>query len=880
MRKILIIAVLIGITFAQFPTDKFVKDYQKAYRYMAQKRYNDAYQIFRSMFKDAERFGFSAEIKLLAAQCAYYTGRYNDAINLLTEILEKDIKRDERYRYLENQVKFSLGLCYFQLDEKQRAERFLDEASELGGQGIADYLIRKNYKASYEHLVEFKFPVTRLFLARSLIQSHDPERFGDIRRILTDLTEFLPLEEIVDFSRGEMWFSFGDYSTARQIFKEFTAKYPKSPLFDYARYYLACCYLHEGDARYALDNLEPLLDPNKDRVLAAHAYFIMGEAYASEGLEDSVVFSYENARAILSNTMVDFFATYRLYQLYKSKNDIPRAEAEARRLGEIVTADIEKRIQEDLANYVKGVTEFELNNYLQAVQDFDQVIAVIPEPPNIIYEAALVMDLLTYNRLGNYGAKIAYATNYLRNLNPDYADSIPQPNGGDWRAYLLYNLADAKYFSSYGPNGRIIRRRDREEARSMYKEIVDKYPYAFITPLARVSLAWYELEAGFYDNALTQFLDIIHTTAKTDALVLAAYGAGLAYFYKKDYMTAGSYFFTEKEYREQLRITPKKGTETLEIRYNELADSLIDDNLWYRALCLENLQAYGDALVLYEKLMNEYPDRERAGDAAEKVVEFYVRANKIKEAEARLEELKAKKATYPKIYKDSYGRALALLYGYYRGIGDDVKAKEFAQRIRSELRTTRYLEEIFYEEGLKDTTIAQIDHLKGVINDLRGINENSEFLPQLMFNLSYLLMEAKKYDEAKNILVQLRTWPRIDIVQPLMPEVLFQLGRVFYELKAYDDAIAQLKVFIKDYGNPRRKDMYRPDLAPRGYYLLGYAYLMKAESEKSPFAQRNAYREARGTFQRLKKLFAETEFYQSIASDVEQKLSYIERKLR
>lgn len=879
MKRFILLFILFGFVFAQQPTEKFVTDFWTAKRYMAQKRYDDAYALYRRMFKDAERFGFSAEIKLLAAECAYKTGRYNEAINILENILEKDIPKDPRYRYLETQVKFSLGLCYFQIDENQRAQRFLDEAYEIGGQGIADYLIRKNFKSAFEHLVEFKYPVTRLFLARSLIQSKESEKFPEIRRILTNLTEVLPLEEVVDFSRGEMWFSSGDYSTARQLFKEFTSKYPKSPLINYAKYYLACCYLHEGETRYALDNLEGLLDPNKDRVLAAHAYFIRGEAYTKEDMEDSVVFSYENARAILSNTMVDFFATYRLYQLYKNKHKIDLAEREARNLGEIVTRDVEKRIQQDLANYVKGVTEFELNNYLQAVQDFDQVIALIPEEPNIIYEAALVMDLLTYNRLGNFGAKIAYATNYLRTLPPNFIDSIPKENGGDWRAYLLYNLADAKYFASYGPSGRIINRKSREEARGIYQDIVTKYPSAFIAPLARISLAWYELESGFYDNALTEFLDIIETTAKTDALVLAAYGAGLCYFYKKDYLNAGSYFFTEKEYREQLRITPKKGTETLEIKYNELADSLIDDNIWYRGLCLEKLKAWGDALAMYEKLINEYPDRPRAGDASSKIVEFYILANKIKDAEARLEDIKARKATFPSVYRDSYGHALAVIYSYYRGIGDDAKAKEYAQRIRSELRTTRYLEEIYYTEGLKDTSITQIEHLKGVIDDLRGINENSEYLPQLMFNLSYLYMEDKQYEEAKNILIQLRTWPRMDIVKPIMAEILFQLGRAFYELKSYDDAIAQLKLFVRDHANPKREDTYRPDLAARGYYLLGYAQLSKAEMEKSPFTQRTYYRDAKKTFETLKKNFADDEFYNSVKEDVEKKIIYIKRKL-
>lgn len=888
MKKLVVflaILVVVGGLFA----DKFMDDYKDAERLLTQKNYEQAYRLYNGLIRESAPRGFAAEIKYRTAQCAYNLGRFEVAISLLEKVLNEDIPADARYAYLELQVKFSLGLCYFQIGEVQRAQRFLDEAEALGGMGIADYLIRMDYKTAYDHLKDKEYPVDKLFLARSLINSRDPEFFSDIRYILTQLSEEIALEELVDFSRAEMQFFNQDYATSKNVFRDFMIKYPQTALRPYAEYYLACSYFHESEYRYAIDLLSKLTDPNTNNVLAAHAFFVRGEAYNGLELPDSALRSFEQARIVAPNSMVDFYTTYRLYEIYreeyKNKGEevaLSMAKREAKRMGDIALRGRQQLLMENLSNYVRGNIEFDQHAYTEALNYYREVTVDLPSPDHatkeelLVYETALTMALLALNRQDNresYNTAMTMPHTYFTIFE---RDSVALEYGGDWRAYLLYNQADATYYSSYA-RGEIRNIKRREGAREKYQEILKKYPESYMSTLAKVTLAWYKLETGegYYDEALKEFDALTNpesptATLKKDALVLAAYGKALAYYYKGDYANAGNWFMNEKDYENALGIAVRREDAGERVRYNEIADSLIDKSLYWRGLCLEALGGYGDALQIYQHIADDYPDRVRAGDAWHKIIEFNLRGGRVDAAVSATEAVKSKMSVNPRIYKPAYGYGLALLYNHYYSSGDEGAAEEYAKKLQSELGTTEYIEQLYYDQAMRDTSVANIGDLRGKIEMIRTRNPRSTYLPDPLFLLSLLLIEDKSFDEAKDVLVELKNWSDISATRDRMPDISYQLGRVHFQTDNYTDAVTEFeswKGYYETGENPRI------DLAPFVYYFLGLSYYNLGDQESSPQVRAGYYRNALKNFKVIKETYADSDFYAKNTDQVERFIS-------
>lgn len=895
MKKLvafLAILVVVGGLFA----DKFMDDYEAAERLLTQKNYEQAYRFYNGLIRESASRGFSAEIKYRTAQCAYNLGRFEVAISLLEKILYEDVQADARYAYLEPQVKFSLGLCYFQIGEDQRAQRYLDEAAELGGMGIADYLIRMDYKTAYDHLKDKEYPVDKLFLARSLINSKDPKFSSDIRFLLTQLSEDVALEELVDFSRAEMQFFDQDYATSKHVFRDFMTKYPQTALRPYAEYYLACSYFHDGEHRYAIDLLGKLTDPNTNRVLAAHAFFIRGEAYKELELPDSAISSFENARIVAPNSMVDFYTTYRLYEIYreeyKEKGDevaLSMAKREAKRMGEIALRGREMRHMENLSRYVRGNIEFDQNQYTEALNYYREVTINAPSPDYateeelLVYEAAMTMELLALNRQDNresYNAAMTMPHTYFTIFK---RDSVALEYGGDLRAYLLYNQADATYYSSY-VRGEIRNTKRREQAREKYQEILDKYPDSYMSTLVKVALAWYKLEAGegYYDAALAEFDALTNpdsptATTKKDALVLAAYGKALAYFYKGDFGNAGAWFLNEDEYRNGLGVAVNREEADEHVRYNEIADSLIDKSLYWRATCLEALGGYGDALDLYQHIADAYPDREKAGDAWRKIIEFNLRGGRVDDAVSATEEVKSRMTVNPRVYKETYGYGLASLFDHYQRAGDEATAEVYAKKLVSELGTTEPIEGLYYRQAMEDTSVANIGDLRVRIEMIRARNPRSTYLPDPLFLLSLLLIEDESFDEAKEVLVELKNWPDISATRDRMPDISYQLARVHFQTEKYEDAITGFESWTRYYESG---ETARTDLAPFVYYFLGLSYFNLGEGvEGKPQVRIDRYRRALKSFEVIEERYSDSDFYTDNAETVDRFISQCQRNI-
>lgn len=900
MKKAIALVVLFlvaGAVFAQ-SRDRFLTDFAEAERLLSRSDYDNAYELYNRLIRDSEGRGFAAEIKYRAAQCAYHLGRFEISISMLEDVLREDIIEDTRYYYLEPQVKFSLGLSYFQIGDDDRARRYLDEAEQLGGMGLSDYLLNRDYLTASDHLRQWDYPVDKLFLARSLINTRKAEHLSEILSTLTELSTDESLEELVDFSRAELQFYNRDYTTSKTVFREFMTEYPRSSLRNFAEYYLACTYFHDREYRYAIDLLDKLRDPNKSGYqLAAHANFMRGECYRGLDLPDSAMFSFEQARTVAPNSMVDFYTTYRLYQIHRDEGNIDFARREASRLGTIALYGLSQDMMRNLSNLVQGNIEFYQAppNYTTAANYYQQVTMQLPYSDSeteelFVYEASMVMHLLSLNRINNRQQYRTAATKpqaYLR----EFPDSVEVKYGGDWRAYLLYNQADATYYSAYRRGGDVTtaNKDARENARDMYQNIIDAYDEAIITTLAKVSLAWYKLEAGRFDDAMAEFETIIAGTKKKDAMVLAAYGQGLAHYYKAltdkslsdqqridYYVGASGWFFNEDDYRSQLGIAVRREDADDRLLYNEIADTLIDKSLFWRARCLENAGYFGNALEVFKLIADNYPDRPKAGEASQKVIEFYIRAGEVGQATDATEEAGRKMARNRSIYQVPYGYGLAALFDYHQSTGNEALAEDYASRLVSELGTTEPIEQFYFLQALDDTSVAQIGELRGYIEKIRVRNPRSQYLPELLYKLSWLLIQDENFDEAQDVLVQFRNWPDVNATRDFMPDAIFMLARVYVATDRFADAVTQLESWIFRF---EAGDDSRPDLAPIVNFNLGWAYYNLAQATSSPQDKRDHFSKALSIFESMGDRFGDTDYYQNAAVNINQLIAECRRNI-
>ncbi|MBD3285040.1 tetratricopeptide repeat protein [candidate division WOR-3 bacterium] len=893
MKKAIVITAILLLAGMQVAYGAFAEDYAEAEKAFEKQEYKKAYELYKDIDREAEDQGFAAEVNYRIAACAYQLGNIDEALRLLDEILNKIIPSDSRYAYLAPQVNFSIGLCYYQkggADDKARAA--FEAASIYGGLGVSDYLIGQpgvgpDYEAAREHLrgklEEAPYPVVRLFLARALLLSRNPDYLSEMRYELGDLADNPNFDELVLFSTAEMQFYSEQYAAAKELFRQFMQEYPKSILLDYAEYYLGCSFYHEKDYRFAVDHFQEIADPNEnDPLLAGHANFWLGEAYSKIPLPDSAMFGYDRARSVARNTMVDFYTTYRLYEVYHQEGDLESAEREAQRLETIQVSGGNPNLMQNLANYIRGNIKFQQTRYPEAMAAYNEVWLNKPQFNDtttveelMVYEAALGMALLTLNRIGKFKEAMGKPPTYLNDFRSFASEKMRNENeavnvewGDDFRAYLLYNWADATYYSSYS-NGKLRHRPRREEARELYTRVEENYPGAYISTLATIAKTWYKLESSRFREAAQEFKGIFETTQKLDALVLSAYGYALANYYDGNYELAYQWFLDEEGYKKSLEVATSKENEDIQagIRYNQIADSLIDNALLWKAQAAERNKWYGDALAVYRKVTDNYPERPAAGNAWQKIVDFYLQAKEVDKAMAATDDLKSLKAKNPRIYKEPYTFALALMFDYMANVArDEAKAEEYAKTLISETGSTEKIEMLYASQAMDLTDVADIDELREVIERLRDYNDRSQYLVEPMYNLGLLLMQDKRFDEAKEVLVSLQNWPDANATRDMMPDIRFQLARAYYEGGSYQDAAAELESWTKTY---TKGDDARIDLAPNAFWILGLSYFQQGEIENSPQIRTRHYSDAQRSFEVIKNDYSESEFYAENSKSVD-----------
>jgi TolA-binding protein len=508
---------------------------------------------------------------------------------------------------------------------------------------------------------------------------------------------------------------------------------------------------------------------------------------------------------------------------------------------------------------------------------------IIDVEERLAYEAAMIEVVVELNRQ-RYRVSHDSVIERLKVYFERFPDSVNAECGGELRAFLLYNQGEAKYYTSY-VRGRIRYSGKREESREIYQRVLETYPNSIAAEFAQVTLIWYKLEEGkgYWGEVIDEFGNIVETSRTPEARMLAAYGTGLAYFYKGDYEKSALWFFDEKGYESIGIVTLSELTED-SLHYNEGINDIITLSLFKRASCLERLENPYAAFGLYQHIARRYPKSDRAGDASSKIVEYYINTSQIDEADKAVRRIQYKMTENPRVYRRAYGYSLALLYQYYESVDDTINSVKYVKKLQSELGNTEYIEQLYYEQAMCDTSVVNIGHLRGTIEKIRARMPSSSYLPDPLFLLSLLLIEGENFSEAKDILMELKNWPDATATRDRMPEISYQLARIYFTLENYEESANELEWWLENFKfTPPQDGMYFDDFrsvhTPYIYYWLGRSYLNLGDYASTSGMKRNHYAKALVNFGIIKGQYEDSDLYYDNSEKIIQYIEECDKKI-
>ncbi|MBD3285469.1 hypothetical protein GF359_03465 [candidate division WOR-3 bacterium] len=508
-------------------------------------------------------------------------------------------------------------------------------------------------------------------------------------------------------------------------------------------------------------------------------------------------------------------------------------------------------------------------------------LSVKPSPTEInfqfAYEAALVNRTCSLLQAGDFYKAETLAADYLI---PIENDSIPLPYGGDLRASMLYNHADAVYYTAYHSYGKLRSLPLLRISCDAFSEIPDRYPDTYAAVFAELSYAWCLMELGDNHEAQDIFTDIFFSSSDTDARILSAYGKALTHYYVREWDSAYSWFADDKWFEKNLGIVTDSTRITDELTYSELASELIDRLLTWKAHSAQAGKWYGNTLDIFIHITEAYPEREAAADAYFKIVYYYLLAWEIEKAEHATTGLAERAQNYPEIYQASYLSALEQMYFFYLWRpGDFEKAEKYAEEYYKESGDCEKLEELYYTQAIELRDTSDIDDLKGMIAGIKKYNPKSNYLIEPMTNLAYLQSLKKRWEEARQIALDLLNWHDPRAVQDLTSEMSYLLGRACFETGDIAESLRVLEKWVNTY---TRGDYARIDLAPEAYWYLALSYYRQAESQ-GPDSRIKCYTRCKEVLDELTELmtgYTKPGFYKEKEAEINEIIRECETRIK
>ncbi len=808
--KIVILGLIMGVLCVQGALHDPGGNFEMAEQLFLEHDWDLALKYYKPLTGHKE-IGPEAEYRV--GECFYNLKEYEDAI----KIFKKSYKRNKG-TYLAPEALYGMGMCFIALQDWKNAEEYIFTklAGEYPGYKYAKKTLvaegillfgKGDYKSAVEKLEDVDTKEGLFYRAKAHFAL---KQYLDALQSYKKLIELYPDSDLAKFAyygMGDVLYFSGDFKGALYKYEIFLRKFPRSALKDYAKFKLAVCYHNQEDFLTAMEYLKPLL-VHKDRFLASHSNYVLGQAHQGMENYDEAIRAYQRVSSSYPNQRVAALASLRLGRAYILKGDSTQALVVFKQISSLYrTGDFA-----GLGDYLAGANLFLSKRYEEALDHFKRIVDFYERP--VIIDASFAMLLRTYNRLANYEMTIAIGNPLL--------NKIPFSKEGNWYARTLFYLGDAFYYKAI-----------YEKAKPFYRTIIDEYNEPKTIAAAVNGVGWINIHEDRNKVALENLTRVVSSySTDTSAVISAQFGVGVAHFNLKEFMKA------------------LDGFEALQKTFPE--DPTSGKALFYAGKCYYALEYFARAIKTWETVLAHYADLPIAANAAHEIGGTYFRALKYPDAiayyqlvisdypesplckEAQMEiansyynssdDENAIKAydKFLKLYPEdklSPDAIAGLERAYYRrGIQDPEKMKEFIEKFQASDLAAEAQFNLGIEAYEKQEYETAIEEFRKVVVDF----PESEIAADAQGNIVECY---KKLEEHRSVITEAEKFIAYFPESPMLPQAKFNMGMAYFNMHAYKEAAETFGEIAKEYPDS--------DFASSARYNMALCYKKLGKTEKA-----------------------------------------------
>jgi TolA-binding protein len=567
-------------------TRQLAERYNAAQLLIEEGKHERATRELSALVNDFGGSEFGDELRYTLAECYFNQGKFNNALNIFLELLERS-----RFSYIKPEAMFGAAVSYLMIGNYRQAQLLLEKLAKEPGYaqdprtsyalGVL-YYFQGAYEQAQKNLEGLEMPEAKFYLGKTYARLGKPLAALLKFKEITDQVPYTPLAQMAHFNAGLALFLNQDYDGARAKFQFFLEQFSNSPLSDFARYFLGCALIARNEYAAAIDQLLPLTR-SSNNFLAAHSNYFVGYCQLALGRAQEAVERFQRVRANYPRTKVSSYAHLQLAAAMLATADTAQTLLTTSQLARMFTTG-------ELAgvgNYLSGVISYQVGNYSNAAEQFEQVLTNYGG--TTLREPAAAMLLMTLNSSRQFEKSMALGTKYLA----DY------PNESSvWRARTLLSLAEAFYYTE-----------KYDEADNYYQAAYNHQRGSDVAPYARLGRAYALYHLGRLNEAVEGFRGLLNARLSDTLFTISAY---LGYGYS---------LFNQQEYLKALDV------------FEALTNTFPDNPLaaipgyFYAGYCYYQLKYYGQAVDAWANLMNKFPENNpKVAEAAFRTGDTYFKA--------------------------------------------------------------------------------------------------------------------------------------------------------------------------------------------------------------------------------------------------------------
>lgn len=611
--------VILSLTY-----EEFYKSYREAEALFFAGKYDRAERIYRRLLTDARKFGYEKEFLYRIAECRFNRGDYKSAYDQFMA-LYKDGYIEKKLPYLKGEVAYALSVFFTNFRDPKEAKQVIQELQKYPYYknsnrtkmllGIIDYR-EGRYDEAIEKLKDITdIPEAQFYYARSLALLQRPLQAIGVYKILLEKYKNTPREPFISYAMVEANFIYGDYKGTAELARTFIEKYHGSLFSDWVQYYWGISLYRMKEFQSSIEKLTLISKKQNFEFANLAAYFAgnaereWGGQYKQEGkLDDAkakykeAVKYYETALSKANDQDIYNISFIRLMQANFLVGDTLKSYTMADQLKQMKFPPEEAGIGE----YARGAIDYSLGKYTAAAKNFELVIENYKQ--TFLRKPSMAMEMLSLVRDRKFKEALLKGNMYYSEMQDTVRPEAQDTSFDLWKGWYVYGLAEAHYYAGAYP-----------EAELRYNINIKKQLTRDLVILSRLGLGWIAYHQKRYDDALAHFNSIdgaVRARGDTSLIIALFLGKGVAKFNKGEYMDAFKDFAIAALY------TP---------RYES------GEAIYFQGFAALALKSYGDAVRLWERVVNEYPDHPRAALAAYRAADIYVKAAQVDKATALLE---------------------------------------------------------------------------------------------------------------------------------------------------------------------------------------------------------------------------------------------------